>query len=165
MVTSGVPINLTYTASSSQVVSTTSVSYALRPNLLGSPQQVYGHNLVKTASSLGGYLVAGSAVTVPSATQLFGTAGRNSLRGPAFGQLDLAAHKRFALTPERVGLQLRLEAFNVLNSTNYISPTSNVATVNSTTGIPTFNSSFGTFTGSTSVYPSRQVQVALRLEF
>ena len=115
--------------------------------------------------SLTGYLVAGSAVTVPSGSQLFGTAGRNILRGPAFGQFDLAAHKRFALTPERVGLQFRLEAFNVLNSTNYISPTSNVATVNGTTGVPTYNSSFGTFTGSTSVYPSRQVQVALRLEF
>ncbi len=165
VVTSGVPINLTYTASSSQVVSTTSVAYQLRPNLTGNPKQVYGQTLVKTASSLGGYLVAGSAVTVPSGTQLFGTAGRNILRGPAFGQFDLAAHKRFAITPERIGLQFRLEAFNVLNSTNYISPTTNVATVNGTTGVPTFNSSFGTFTGSTSVYPSRQVQVALRLEF
>jgi hypothetical protein len=53
----------------------------------------------------------------------------------------------------------------VLNATNYISPTANIGTVNSNTGVFTPNASFGQFSGSTSVYPSRQVQVALRLGF
>jgi hypothetical protein len=169
--TSGVPINLAYTPSSNQVVSTTSAAYAVRPNLTGSPNAVYGHTLVKTNSALNGYFVAGSGTTpppgisIPAPTQLFGTAGRNNLRGPAFGQFDLAAHKQFTLPGDRFNAEFRIEAFNVLNATNYISPTSNVASVNSTTGTPTYSASFGSFTGSTSVYPSRQVQLVLRVGF
>jgi len=171
VVTSGVPINITYSPSSNQVVSTTSASYAIRPNLTGSTAAVYGHALVKTASSLNGYFVAGTGstpppgITIPSGTQIFGTLGRNAFRGPAFGQLDLSAHKRFALPNERYSAEFRIEAFNLLNATNYISPSSSVATVNATSGVPSYTSSFGSFSGSTSVYPSRQVQLALRLSF
>ncbi len=164
VVTSGVPIDLTYTASTNQVVSTTSSVYSLRPNLAGPISNVYGQTLTKTDSSLKGFFNP-SAVAAPAGTQLFGDAGRNVLRGPGFGQFDLAAHKRFTLPQERYSMEFRLEAFNVLNATNYISPTANVGTVNSNTGVFTPNASFGQFSGSTSVYPSRQVQVALRLAF
>ena len=163
VVTSGVPIDLTYTASTNQVVSTTSSVYALRPNLTGSPANVYGKTLTKTNSSLNGFFNPGG-VSAPTGTQLFGNSGRNNLRGPSFGQFDLAAHKRFDLR-ERYSLEFRLEAFNVLNATNYISPTANIGTVNSNTGVFTPNASFGQFSGATSVYPSRQVQVALRFAF
>jgi hypothetical protein len=171
VVTSGVPINLAYTASSNQVVSTTSAAYALRPNLTGNASAVYGHSLVKTNSSLGGYFTAGSGTTapagvsIPGGTQLFGNAGRNAFHGPAFGQFDLAAHKQFPLIKERTTAEFRIEAFNVLNATNYISPTNTLGSINSTTGAPTYSSAFGAFSGSTSVYPSRQVQLALRLAF
>jgi hypothetical protein len=162
-VTSGVPIDLTYTASTNQVVSTTSSVYALRPNLTGPTASVYGHTLTKTKSSLNGFFNP-SAVSAPAGTQLFGDARRNSLRGPGFGQFDLAAHKSFALQ-ERFNAEFRIEAFNVLNATNYISPTANIGTINSNTGVFTKNASFGQFSGSSSVYPSRQVQAALRLSF
>ena len=171
VVTSGVPVNLTYTPSSSQVVSTTSASYSIRPNLTGSPSAVYGHKLVKTDSALNGYLIAGSGstpppgVSIPSGTQIFGNAGRNNLRGPGFGQFDLAAHKKFTLPNERYNAEFRIEAFNVLNATNYISPSSSVGSVNSTSGAPTYSTGFGSFTGSSSVYPSRQVQLVLRFAF
>jgi Carboxypeptidase regulatory-like domain/TonB-dependent Receptor Plug Domain/TonB dependent receptor len=162
-VTSGVPLNLTYTANSNQVVSTTSAVYALRPNIVSTPHAVYGHSLVKTNSAVNGYL-NNAAVSAPSGSQLFGNAGRNILRGPAFGQFDLSAHKNFALFTETQSLEFRIEAFNVLNSTNYISPNTNIGTVGAT-GVLSPNASFGTFSGSTSVFPSRQVQVALRLAF
>ena len=171
VVTSGVPINLTYTPSSNQVVSTTSAAYSIRPNLTGSPSSVYGHHLVKTSSALNGYLVAGSGstpppgVSIPSGTELFGNAGRNNLRGPAFGQFDLAAHKKFTLPNERYNAEFRIEAFNLFNATNYISPSSAVGSVNSTSGAPTYSTGFGSFSGSSSVYPSRQVQLVLRLAF
>jgi Carboxypeptidase regulatory-like domain/TonB-dependent Receptor Plug Domain/TonB dependent receptor len=171
VVTSGVPINLAYTPSSNQVVSTTSASYSIRPNLTNSVSAVYGHKLVKTDSSLNGYFVPGSGTTpppgvsIPSGTQLFGTAARNDLRGPAFGQFDLAAHKKFTLPNERYNAEFRIEAFNVFNSTNYISPSSSVGSVNSTSGAPSYSTGFGSFTGSSNVYPSRQVQLALRLAF
>ena len=164
VVTSGVPINLTYTASTNQVVSTTSSAYSLRPNLTSTPGAVYGKTLTKTNSSLNGYFTQ-TGVSVPSGSQLFGNAGRNTLRGPAFAQLDLAAHKKFTLPNDRYNAEFRIEAFNVLNSTNYISPGSAIGSVNSNTGAFTPSGSFGQFSGSSSVYPSRQVQLALRLAF
>ena len=164
VVTSGVPIDLTYTASTNQVVSTTSSVYSLRPNLTGKPSAVYGATLTKTSSSLNGYFVQ-SGVSEPSGSQLFGNAGRNDLRGPAFGQFDLAAHKKFTLPNERYNAEFRIEAFNVLNATNYISPGTSIGSVNSNSGAFTPSGSFGQFSGSTSVYPSRQVQLALRLAF
>jgi len=164
VVTSGVPIDLTYTASTNQVVSTTSSAYSLRPNLTGAPGAVYGKTVTKTNSSLNGYFVQ-SGVSVPVGSQLFGSAGRNDLRGPAYGQFDLAAHKKFVLPNERYNAEFRIEAFNVLNATNYISPGSSIGSVNSNTGAFTPSGSFGQFSGSSSVYPSRQVQLALRLAF
>jgi hypothetical protein len=163
IVTSGVPINLSYTANTNQVVSTTSSVYALRPNLVSSAKAVYGSTLVKTNSALNGFFNA-AAVSGPTGAQLFGNAGRNALRGPAFGQLDLAAHKKFSLLTDRQTLEFRIEAFNVLNATNYISPSTNIGTV-SAAGVLSPNASFGQFSGSTSVFPSRQVQLALRLAF
>lgn len=162
-VASGVPIDLTYTANTNQVVSTTSSAYALRPNLVSTPQAVYGSSYTKSASTLGGFLNA-AAVSGPTGAQLFGNAGRNNLRGPAFGQFDLAAHKKFTLLTDRQTLEFRVEAFNVLNATNYITPGQNIGTVNAA-GVLSPNASFGTFSGSTSVFPSRQVQLALRLAF
>jgi hypothetical protein len=126
-------------------------------------QAVYGHSLTKTASALNGYFDP-TAVSGPSGSQLFGNAGRNNLRGPAFSQLDLSAHKRFTLLSDRQTLEFRVEAFNVLNATNYISPGQNIGTV-SATGALSRNASFGSFSGSTNVFPSRQVQLALRLGF
>lgn len=55
----------------------------------------------------------------------FGNVGRNSLRGPGFNSLDLALFKNVPLN-ERVRLQLRGEAFNVLNHTNFNNPNATV---------------------------------------
>ncbi len=163
IVASGVPIDLSYTANTNQVVSTTSSVYSLRPNLVSTPQAVYGTTLTKTNSSLNGYLNI-NALTIPDGAQLFGNAGRNDLRGPAFGQFDLAAHKKFTLLTDRQTLEFRIEAFNVLNATNYIAPGTSIGTVKSGTNLGS-SGSFGQFSGSTSVFPSRQVQLALRLAF
>ncbi|MBB5345873.1 hypothetical protein HDF10_003874 [Edaphobacter lichenicola] len=78
--------------------------------------------------------------------------------------MDLAAHKKFSLLSDRETLEFRVEAFNILNATNYISPTTNIGTVGAT-GVLSPNASFGTFSGSSSVFPSRQVQLALSLAF
>jgi hypothetical protein len=162
-VTSGVPLNLTYTANSNQVVSTTSSAYSLRPNLVSTPNTVYGHSLTKTNSAVNGFLNI-AAVSAPAGSQLFGNAGRNGLRGPAFGQFDLSAHKKFTLLTEGQTLEFRIEAFNVLNATNYISPNTSIGSVGAT-GLLSPNGSFGAFSGNSSVFPSRQVQAALRLAF
>jgi hypothetical protein len=152
IVASGLPINLTYSPSFSDI----GVSYSVRPNLVSTPGAVYAprSQWVKTATGLNGTLNF-NAVTVPLPSQLFGNAGRNGLRGPAFGQLDLAVHKAFPLFSEAQNLEFRVEAFNVLNLTNFQTPDSTV-----TDGA----ASFGSYTAA-NAYPSRQVQVALRLSF
>jgi Carboxypeptidase regulatory-like domain len=155
VVTSGLPINLTWAPPAQYVVSSTSAAYAVRPNLVSTAQAVYApkSNWVKGNSTLTGTLLS-TQVTLPSLNQYFGNSGRNSLRGPAFAQLDLALHKSLPLWSDASKLEFRVEAFNVFNATNYEYPDSAV----------TDGGSFGAYS-STVVYPSRQVQLALRLAF
>jgi len=152
---SGTPINLEYTPNTTYLVSSTSAVYSVRPNLVTTAKAVYAprSSWVKTASALSGTLNA-SAVSIPTASQYFGNAGRNILRAPAFGQLDLAAHKSFQLWSEASKLEFRLEAFNVTNATNFQAPDSAV----------TDGASFGAYTAAVT-YPARQVQGALRFSF
>ena len=164
--TSGLPVDLVYSPNTNAQVSTTSAAYAYRASLTGPLSAVYNPRSawVKTATQLGnvynnssitycGSAPAGSnpAVCLPTYAQPFGNAGRNTLRAVSYGSLDLGVHKRFQLYAERVGLEFRAEAFNVLNATNYQSP-------NSTAG----GGSFGAYT---SAFPARQLQLALKLSY
>jgi Carboxypeptidase regulatory-like domain len=56
-----------------------------------------------------------------NATATFGNSGRNNLEGPGGFTLDAAVMRKFAIT-ERHGLQLRAEAFNVLNHPVFSNP-------------------------------------------
>jgi carboxypeptidase family protein/TonB-dependent receptor-like protein len=51
----------------------------------------------------------------------FGNMGRNSLRGPAFKELNFSIFKKTALT-ERVNLQIGADFFNILNHPNFSNP-------------------------------------------
>jgi hypothetical protein len=51
----------------------------------------------------------------------FGNAGRNILEGPGFQNVNLAVIKRLPLAG-RTSLQLRAEAFNLLNRVNFALP-------------------------------------------
>jgi hypothetical protein len=61
-----------------------------------------------------------SAFSMP-AFGTFGNAGRNILEGPGYRNVNLALLKRVPL-PGRTSLQLRAEAFNLLNRTNFDLP-------------------------------------------
>ncbi|MGA2249885.1 carboxypeptidase regulatory-like domain-containing protein [Terracidiphilus sp.] len=164
-VTSGLPINLTYTPAAAYVVSSTSEVYSVRPNLVSTAAAVYAPRSTwhKTTSALE-YTLRGldsqqtngiaPQVSVPTPSQYFGNAGRNNLSGPTFAQLNLALHKSQQLWSEASKIEFRIEAFNVLNSTNYQYPDSAV----------TDGASFGSYTAATT-YPAREVQLALRLAF
>jgi Carboxypeptidase regulatory-like domain/TonB dependent receptor len=54
-----------------------------------------------------------------------GTLGRNQFYGPGYGTWDTSLLKNFTLT-ERVKMQFRAEAFNILNHPQYVNPDSSV---------------------------------------
>src|SRR6266852_875556 len=83
---------------------------------------------------------------------IFGSLGRNILRGPDQHNFDTALIKRTKLT-EQVGIVFRWEVFNVLNHPNFANPASNVSSP----------STFGKIS-SMSVNP-RIMQYGLKLEF
>jgi hypothetical protein len=87
---------------------------------------------------------------------LRGNVGRNTLSGPGTINIDLSLFKTFAIT-ERWRIQLRTEAFNLLNHANFAlgSDTGNTLNMNSAT--------FGQI-NSTSTN-ARLIQAALRLRF
>ena len=86
----------------------------------------------------------------------YGNVARGALRGPGFFNVNTSLFKRIPLK-ERLNMQFRVEAFNVLNHANFRYPELIIFSGND-------------FAGSAGVIPStanreRQIQFALRLEF
>jgi hypothetical protein len=92
-----------------------------------------------------------------------GTLGRNTTREPYEFNIDVAVARTFPMG-ERLRLELRGEAFNVLNRVNFNAPNTGLsAQVNSQTGDAFFNSpSFGLITSAKS---ARFMQLVARFEF
>jgi outer membrane receptor protein involved in Fe transport len=89
----------------------------------------------------------------------WGNLGRNIGRGPGYYEIDTALEKKTALT-ERLALDFRAEAFNLLNHPIYGDPDSDISD----------GSAFGVITsqlnsGATGIGSSRRLQFMLRLEF
>jgi hypothetical protein len=61
-----------------------------------------------------------AAFALPSTVRQ-GTEGRNDISGFGMAQLDFAISRKFPLT-ERIGLDLRADAFNILNHPNFTNP-------------------------------------------
>jgi len=148
---SGLPINLTYSEATAQQVSTLT-SFLYRPNLSGNPV-LDKSKQTAVGGSPGQYAYPDpNAVSIPTAANTpFGNAPRNVARAPGFADLDLGLHKRFPLGFEKIGLEFRAEAFNVLNRSNAQAPDSNDG-----------DASYGVIS---SYYPSRELQMALKLVF
>jgi hypothetical protein len=138
--TSGLPVNLTFSPAANMQVSTV-VTH--RPNISG---DIYAAD----PSSTQWFNLAN--ITVPTdISQPFGNAPRNVARGPALYTMDLGLHKDLSIGGGR-RVQFRVETFNVFNRTNLSSPNSNRS-----------NANFGTIT-SLAIQP-RQVQLGLKFDF
>jgi hypothetical protein len=141
----------------------------LRPqHIAGSPLKGSSITVLSTSNingvtkgrGLSGYLPGAGAYTsydYPSFsrygnTSAWGNVSRNSLRSYAYYNTDLGLHKQFPIVSERVKLDLRAEAFNILNHTNWQTPDSNISD----------GTSFGTIT---TAFPSRQLQFAVKVLF
>jgi hypothetical protein len=110
--TSGLPVNLSYSPSSTFQVSGVPT---YRPNVTG---DVYGDR------SIDNYFNRDNVVVPTDRTQPFGNAPRNVARGPAIYSLDLGLHKSVGLVSD-TRLEFRVEAFNALNKTNFGAPNGN----------------------------------------
>lgn len=92
----------------------------------------------------------------------FGSSGRNALIGPRFSDIDLSLAKDFTLHWESVKLNLRGDAYNVLNHINFANPDANVGYINGVLADPTA----GTITGPAGYNGNRRIlQVGARLIF
>ncbi len=151
--TSGLPVNLTYSPSAQFNVGSAATH---RPNLTGQPLRPPGLDPDN-------YLNINGAAIPTDRSQPFGNAGRNIARGPNFFQADLGLHKSFPVWRESTRLEFRMEAFNLFNRTNFTAPDSNAANIRRDgqgNAIP--GGSYGTIRGT---FPARQIQFALKLYF
>jgi hypothetical protein len=152
--TSGLPANLTYSPSAAFQVGS---SLTYRPNqLLADLYTPEGQRDPSNFLNI-------NAVAVPTdRSQPFGTAGRNTVRGPNFWQADLGLHKSFPVFREATRLEFRMEAFNLFNRSNFQVPDTNASNIRIVNNAPVLGGSYGKITAT---YPARQIQFALKLLF
>lgn len=124
---------------------------SLRPNLVGDPH--VGHASIGKWFNPAAFAIptGQAASTGAGKTLIVGNAPRNFLYGPGFTNEDVSLFKVLSL-PHEMKLQIRIEAFNVLNTAHYDNPNTNFAQ----------GTKFGTISQG---YSPRVMQFAGRLTF
>jgi len=174
------PVLVTHTGLPVNITQTNEIPGASqRPN--GNPRLLKLANPTKNGASLQ-YFVAASDPSLPLTpsgpvyntingvrTQIvstgFGNVSRDSNRAPGELDFDASVSKDFQIY-ERLKFQFRVDAFNVINHTNFQSPSGSL-TVTAATNAPTTatfatSSGFGKITGT---QPNRQMQISARFFF
>jgi hypothetical protein len=109
------------------------------------------------------YLAPAGVALAPNPVGTFGNLGRNALQGPGSLSVDMTLSRNFAIH-EQIRLEVRVEAFNVINRANFDNPTtalnsSNFGLITATAGAP----------GGSLLLPSigdpRILQFAMKLHF
>lgn len=123
----------------------------LRPNLTGDPG--VAHKTLTAYFNTAAFKVPTGQSTSTGAgkTLIVGNSPRNPLYGPGYTQEDVSLFKVLTL-PREMKLQIRVEAFNALNTPHYYNPNGNLAA----------GKNFGSITGASG---SRVMQFAGRLTF
>jgi hypothetical protein len=134
----------------------------LRPNVTGNVITGWGPATVGGAATSITYVdnpvVFVNQGTTPGTVLGFGNLGRNVVIGPGFADTDIAIVKNTRFR-ERMNVQLRADAYDLFNHTNFNNP---VTTIGSATlGIITA----GSRTPAGDFGSSRQLQLALKLQF
>ena len=145
---------------------TTGSQYLSGVDLLrGRPLYLYGPQYPGGRALNGGpgTTDAAAAFVLPTGTNS-GNAPRNLVRGFGATQINLAARRNVVLR-DRLALQFRAEAFNLLNHPNfgYVDPTLTDSTFGRVTKM--LNNSLGTVASQYQQGGSRSMQFALRLVF
>ena len=151
VVQSGNPFNIVLATAN-----TTGAGNTIRPNLVA-PVQISGNPAQWITNGM-------TAFTVPAANS-FGNLGRNVFYGPGFTNFDLALIKNTKIT-ETVNLQFRADAFDLFNHPNFGQPGGgNGFVVLPATLTPTFTTITSTRFPTADSGSSRQLQLALKLQF
>jgi hypothetical protein len=131
----GIPFNVVSDSSNT-------VYPGLRPNLVGNPR--LSKRTVSAWFNTSAFAVpTGQAnSTGPGKTLITGDAGRNILNGPGYTNEDVSLFKVISL-PHEMKLQVRVEAFNVLNTGRFGQPDGDLKHI----GTAMHPGSFGTITG------------------
>jgi len=138
-----------------------------RPDLVGNPYTGACPNGFRVGTPSCWFNPGAFALPPPGQ---FGTAGRNFLRGPAFGQFDLALQKGFRLT-EGARITFGLEAYNLLNRPNFAVPSNTQSPLTlGGNGDAVFKDLSGNFANDvgrifTTVSTGRQIQLDARFTF
>ncbi|HTB96336.1 MAG TPA: TonB-dependent receptor [Terracidiphilus sp.] len=123
----------------------------LRPDLVGSTAVAH-KSITEWFNTKAFSIPSGQAgSTAAGKTLIVGDAGRNILYGPGYTNEDISLFKVLTL-PREMKFQIRIEAFNVLNTAHYDNPISDMSA----------GKRFGEITGG---YGSRVMQFAGRLTF
>lgn len=153
----GLPINVSNTTGFDAA---NGIQQEYQPNLVaGQPLYIYGDNLP------GGRRVNRAAFET-TAAGVQGNLGRNVVRSFGAFQGDVSVRRNFKFA-ERLNLQFRAEAFNLLNRANFGSINSSLTANQSIFGVAT-NTLNGQLSGLNSLYQMggpRSVQLALKLQF
>lgn len=97
----------------------------LGPGALIRPDLVPGQPVwIGAAAAPGGKILNANAFSIPS-TPRQGTEGRNDIPGFGLTQMDFSIARKFPFT-ERLNLQFRADAFNLLNHPNFTNPSAYV---------------------------------------
>jgi carboxypeptidase family protein len=142
---SGLPFTVTQT----QGVASTGTGN--RPNLVGNP--------VLSNPTIDKWFDPAAYQIVPDTTGTYGNVGRNTLEGPGQFNIDLSLLKRTKFG--KVGSELRIEAFNVLNHPQFANPNGTIGNAAVGTITALIANSAGAFGNTT----ARQVQLSLKLTF
>ncbi len=95
-------------------------------------------------------------------TNTFGNNGRNTLRGPDLTDIDFSLAKTFRIPKfERGGLQIRMDATNIINHPSFGQPNASLTSAALASGVP--NPSVGQITSTT--VPGRFFQLGARFSF
>ena len=115
-----------------------------RPDIVGDPNKGAAHRLDN-------WFNTSAFAAVPAGVIRPGDAPRGVIVGPGYFRWDASLYKNTRIT-ERVNIQFRAEAFNVLNHTNWNNPASTSLTS-------------GSYNKITTARDPRQLQLALKLVF
>lgn len=102
--------------------------------------------------------------TTPKARNRQGTLGRNAMPGFGLTQVDLSVGRKFAIT-ERLNVQFRADAFNLLNHPNFTNPGALVSSPSSLLSQETLNIGLGGLNPIFQQGGPRSLQLSLRLAF